>query len=188
MLSFHDCCGLRLPVPLFYFIYISWGSSSRFSLLLPPSPSPSPRVPSTRTSQSHIHLKHMECHCNEKDAKRTRAQSGVLSPVESDTASPWRRGWWWCTPSAKWRGSIYSVVLLAHTFNAHTLLVSKRKKLTIYKSPYQTLCSFVAIFAVLAPLPTRFDVCNLCSYSTMMYTNYDKLQAPLLSLSIVLTK
>ena len=60
-------------------------------------------------------------------------------------------------PVSKMKGLSLSVVLLAHSANAPTTRILKMKKITIYKSPYQSLWRFVAIFVFL-PSPLTPDL------------------------------
>ena len=65
----------------------------------------------------YIYFDHMKCHCKERDVKTAREQ-----PSRAQHSQPWRRGLMMVHPaSTKWREPLFSVVLLSHTANAHTL-------------------------------------------------------------------
>jgi hypothetical protein len=89
-------------------------------------------------------FKHIHCHCKQRDVKRRRREPGTTAP------QPHSRDEMMAPSSAKWRGPLFSVVLLAHMANAHTLLVPKIRKITIYKLPRWTLCPTFAFYVFLA--------------------------------------
>ena len=96
-------------------------------------------------------MNHIHCHYKPRDMERGHRQSVVPAPgtaaeqptldaVDDDDGTP---------SSAKGREPLFSVVLLAHTANAHTLSVPKTKEITTYKIPYRTLWPAFAILVFL---------------------------------------
>ena len=118
----------------------------------------------------HTHINicfaHIECHCKSRGVKTTRRQS--VGPAQQQATQPAHDVAVDDEAEApsQMKGSLFSVVLLAHSANAPAPKVLKMDKITIYKRPTKLCTNSLPILwfwtphhGESTPVPPRIQKC-----------------------------